>query len=137
MNVNNFLIIICFDYQWEEKNLKKNNPMKKIQSNNQRKKNNLKRQRKLKNPRLTKMVKKLNQHLLKSLLRNRKKMEMLKKKKLSSKRKTKRKIFYPGKYFWYCRQKFPTPNEDDGARAFYTSLYRQNPKSEMARKYCL
>jgi len=30
-----------------------------------------------------------------------------------------------------------TPDEDDGARAFYHSLYQQNPDSEIAKRYCL
>ena len=29
------------------------------------------------------------------------------------------------------------PEEDDGAHAFYKSLYDKNPRSDMARKYCL
>ena len=34
-------------------------------------------------------------------------------------------------------QKYPTPDEEDGARAFYSSLFSQNPESEIAKKYCL
>lgn len=29
------------------------------------------------------------------------------------------------------------PEDDDGARAFYSSLFQQNPNSEIAKKYCL
>jgi hypothetical protein len=34
-------------------------------------------------------------------------------------------------------QKHPEPGLDDPLRAFYESLYEQNPKSQMAQKYCL
>jgi hypothetical protein len=34
-------------------------------------------------------------------------------------------------------QKYKTPMETDGLRKFYTSLLQQNPKSEMAKKWCL
>ena len=34
-------------------------------------------------------------------------------------------------------QKYPTPDDEDGALAFYKSLYEKNPRSEMAKKYCL
>lgn len=30
-----------------------------------------------------------------------------------------------------------TPDEDNGMRVFYETLYKQNPKSEMGQKYCL
>lgn len=49
----------------------------------------------------------------------------------------KKKISYLGSYLSYHRQKNPTPDEEDSARAFYTSLLTQNPKSQMAKKYCL
>jgi hypothetical protein len=42
----------------------------------------------------------------------------------------KKKNFLPG-------QTHQTPDEDDGPRAFYSSLYSQNPDSELAKKYCL
>ena len=34
-------------------------------------------------------------------------------------------------------QKHPEPSLDDPSRAFYESLYQQNPKSEMGLKYCI
>jgi len=34
-------------------------------------------------------------------------------------------------------QKYPTPEDEDGALAFYKSLYEKNPRSEMARRWCL
>lgn len=34
-------------------------------------------------------------------------------------------------------QKYKTPDESDGLRKFYTSLLKQNPKSKMAKKWCL
>lgn len=34
-------------------------------------------------------------------------------------------------------QKHPEPSLDDPTRAFYETLYEQNPKSAMAQKYCL
>mmetsp|Transcript_18956 Transcript_18956/g.34325 ORF Transcript_18956/g.34325 Transcript_18956/m.34325 type:complete len:125 (-) Transcript_18956:1345-1719(-) len=34
-------------------------------------------------------------------------------------------------------QKRPEPSLDDPTRAFYESLYEQNPQSLMAKKYCL
>lgn len=39
-------------------------------------------------------------------------------------------VFKPG-------QKHREPPHDDPLRAFYESLYEQNPKSQMAQKYCL
>eukprot|EP00331_Platyophrya_macrostoma_P024091 CAMPEP_0176450766 /NCGR_PEP_ID=MMETSP0127-20121128/27360_1 /TAXON_ID=938130 /ORGANISM="Platyophrya macrostoma, Strain WH" /LENGTH=236 /DNA_ID=CAMNT_0017838541 /DNA_START=65 /DNA_END=775 /DNA_ORIENTATION=+ len=39
-------------------------------------------------------------------------------------------VFLPG-------QKYSTPSDDDPSRAFYYSLYEQNPKSMMALKWCL
>lgn len=54
------------------------------------------------------------------------------------KNKIKRKITCQGiDYDYICRQKYPTPDDEDGACAFYKSLFEKNPKSEMARKYCL
>ena len=34
-------------------------------------------------------------------------------------------------------QKHPEPSLDDPTRAFYETLYEQNPNSPMAKKYCL
>lgn len=34
-------------------------------------------------------------------------------------------------------QRHPEPSLDDPTRAFYESLYEQNPNSHMAQKYCL
>ncbi|OMJ84306.1 hypothetical protein SteCoe_14589 [Stentor coeruleus] len=34
-------------------------------------------------------------------------------------------------------QKHPEPSLDDPTRAFYETLYEQNPESAMAQKYCL
>ena len=34
-------------------------------------------------------------------------------------------------------QKHPEPSLEDPTRAFYESLYEQNPNSHMAQKYCL
>lgn len=42
----------------------------------------------------------------------------------------KRKTSYLGIFILILnRQKYPTPDDEDGAKAFYTSLYQQNPKS--------
>ena len=38
---------------------------------------------------------------------------------------------------WEVWQKAPTPGEDDAGRKFYTSLLKQIPTSEMAKKWCL
>lgn len=40
------------------------------------------------------------------------------------------KLFKPG-------QRHPEPSLEDPTRAFYESLYEQNPSSHMAQKYCL
>ncbi len=34
-------------------------------------------------------------------------------------------------------QKYQTPPDGDGTRAFYESLLEQKPESRMAEKYCL
>ncbi|EGR29414.1 hypothetical protein IMG5_156070 [Ichthyophthirius multifiliis] len=34
-------------------------------------------------------------------------------------------------------QKYQTPDDDNGIRVFYETLYKQNANSEMAIKYCL
>lgn len=34
-------------------------------------------------------------------------------------------------------QKHPEPSLEDPSRAFYESLFQQNPKSEMGLKYCI
>ena len=39
-------------------------------------------------------------------------------------------LFKPG-------QRHPEPSLDDPTRAFYESLYEQNPNSHMAQKYCV
>jgi len=40
-----------------------------------------------------------------------------------------KKTSFQGKFIYNFSQKYPTPDEEDGPRAFYTSLLSQNPKS--------
>jgi hypothetical protein len=49
---------------------------------------------------------------------------------------TKKKVVKKSEFGKHGQTK-PTPPESDALRKFYTSLLKQNPNSEMAKKWCL
>ena len=57
---------------------------------------------------------------------------------IEKKKETKKKVVKPKikSEFPKQGQLKPTPPENDALRKFYTSLLAQNPKSEMAKKWC-